>query len=265
MTAYSLMEEDIRLTDCGREDCSNLHAWGPGIRPCHIIHYIIRGSGYLETGHRRFPVSAGESFLTYPYTAMHYYPDPEDPWEYTWVNFVGKKVPLLLSESGFSPSAPVLPQMEAAHILPLYDRIRSLDIHVAGRWEAEGLLLALLGAYRDTLALPCQAQRKKEDDRLSTALLLIQSHYHKQDFHVEQLCQDMHINRVTLYRLFTDTFGTSPTHYISRYRLEQAKKLLGMGFAVKETASSCGFSDPFYFSRVFKAYTGISPSLYHRK
>ncbi len=82
---------------------------------------------------------------------------------------------------------------------------------------------------------------------------------------MEQLCQDMHINRVTLYRLFTDTFGTSPTHYISRYRLEQAKKLLGMGFAVKETASSCGFSDPFYFSRVFKAYTGISPSLYHRK
>lgn len=265
MNVYSPMQEKIRLTDCGREDCCDLHAWGPGIRPCYIIHYIIQGAGYLETGQRRFRAESGESFITYPYTAIHYYPDPEDPWEYTWVNFVGRKIPLLLSDAGFSPSVPILPRIPSSHILPLFSRMQGLDIHMANQREAEGLLLALLGTYSDLLYTPVQSQQKKEDGRLSTALLLIQSHYHKQDFNVEQLCQDMHVNRVTLYRLFTHTFGTSPAHYISTYRLEQARKLLDMGFAVKETAASCGFADPFYFSRVFKAYTGTSPSLYHRK
>ena len=103
---------------------------------------------------------------------------------------------------------------------------------------------------------------RKEDDRLSTALLLIQGNYHKADFNVERLCTAMHVNRVTLYRLFSGKLGVSPNGYISHYRLEQGKKLLEMGFSVKNTALSCGFSDPFYFSRAFKVYTGMAPAAY---
>lgn len=43
-------EHTLLLTNCGREDCSDLHSWGPGIRPCYIIHYVIKGAGWLEYG-----------------------------------------------------------------------------------------------------------------------------------------------------------------------------------------------------------------------
>ena len=261
LTLEGYSEDTVRLVGYGREDCSDLHSWGPGVRAFYIIHYVIRGAGFLECGGKRFRITAGESFLLYPYTELFYYPDPEDPWEYTWVDFTGKEIGRLLSRTGFSFSWPVAPVIGAEDILPLFDRLGRLDFLSRGKGEANGLLLAILGVYGDIFPAP-QVPARKEDDRLSTALLLIQGNYHKADFNVERLCTAMHVNRVTLYRLFSGKLGVSPNGYISHYRLEQGKKLLEMGFSVKNTALSCGFSDPFYFSRAFKAYTGMAPAAY---
>lgn len=262
--AAQAVSYNISLTGCGREDCSNLHSWGPGVRSCHIIHYILRGAGFLECGQKTWRVEAGQSFLLYPYTVTRYYPDPEDPWEYTWVDFDGSEASLLLTAAGFSLSSPVFSALPSSRLQPLFERLCGLDIHYHGFMEANGLLLAILGVYADAFASSQEkaARPKQEDNRLSTALLLIQSSFHKPDFNVESLCSSMHINRVTLYRLFTDALGTPPNSYISRYRLEQAGKLLEMGFSVKETALSCGYADPFYFSRVFKAHAGMPPAVY---
>nr|WP_308628567.1 AraC family transcriptional regulator [uncultured Eisenbergiella sp.] len=250
----------LLLTNCGREDCSDLHSWGPGIRPCYIIHYVIKGAGWLECGKKRFRIEAGQSFLLYPYTVLHYYPDPLQPWEYIWVDFVGKDTPDLLPDIGFSASCPISPAIPAPQILPLFERLCTLDIHYRNKREACGLLLALLGLYADAYPAPSSRLPRREDNRLSTAVLLIRTHYHKPDFNVEALCRSMHMNRVTLYRLFRETLGLSPNAYICQYRLEQAEKLLEMGFSVKNTAFSCGYGDPFYFSRAFKARYGIPPA-----
>jgi len=42
-------------------------------------------------------------------------------------------------------------------------------------------------------------------------------------------------------------------------RIERAKDFLNAGRSVKETASVLGYPDPYYFSRLFKKYTGTSP------
>ena len=73
----------LTLLATGRQDCSDLHSWGPGVRPVYIIHYILRGQGIIEYHKKTFPVHTGESFLIYPYDTIRYYPDPGNPWEYT--------------------------------------------------------------------------------------------------------------------------------------------------------------------------------------
>ena len=40
----------IRPVDAGRQDCHDLHSWGPGVRQCYIIHYIISGKGTFTCG-----------------------------------------------------------------------------------------------------------------------------------------------------------------------------------------------------------------------
>ena len=99
----------LTLLATGRQDCSDLHSWGPGIRPVYIIHYILRGQGFIDYHKKTFPVHTGESFLIYPYDTIRYYPDPGNPWEYTWVEFTGKEAASLLDQTAFSPAAPVCP------------------------------------------------------------------------------------------------------------------------------------------------------------
>lgn len=102
-------QSGLTLLATGRQDCSDLHSWGPGVRPVYIIHYILRGQGFIEYHKKTFPVHTGESFLIYPYDTIRYYPDPGNPWEYTWVEFTGKEAASLLDQTAFSPAAPVCP------------------------------------------------------------------------------------------------------------------------------------------------------------
>lgn len=263
MICYS--EETIQLTNTGRQDCSDMHSYGPGARPCYIIHYVIRGAGYLECDRRRYRITAGESFLICPYTVTYYYPDPDDPWVYTWVDFVGKKAPEYLAGCGMNRSHPVCRAIPACGILPLFERLSEIDLYRENKTEAGGILLTLLGIYTDAFPAPTDSAPSRTDNRLAMATTLIHSNYHHSWFNIEQLCQMMHCNRVTLYRMFQNGMNTSPGSYLISHRMEQACKMLQMGMSVKTASLSCGFTDQFYFSRAFHRHMGIAPSEYRRQ
>ncbi|MBO9597007.1 MAG: AraC family ligand binding domain-containing protein, partial [Cohnella sp.] len=86
----------------------NLHRWGPGVRDLYALHYIISGKGVLETRQSSFALKAGESFVIFPHEEVYYYPDPQDPWEYAWIEFKGEEAPRLLSLTELSPDNPVV-------------------------------------------------------------------------------------------------------------------------------------------------------------
>jgi YesN/AraC family two-component response regulator len=61
-----------------------------------------------------------------------------------------------------------------------------------------------------------------------------------------------------LFRKYT---GLSFTNYLTRSRIEKAKLYLANGSTlIKDAAALTGYSDQFYFSKVFKSLTGLSPS-----
>ena len=65
----------IRPVDAGRQDCHDLHSWGPGVRQCYIIHYIISGKGTFTCGKKTYTLTAGQSFLICPAQVVQYAPD----------------------------------------------------------------------------------------------------------------------------------------------------------------------------------------------
>ncbi|MBQ8309403.1 MAG: helix-turn-helix transcriptional regulator [Clostridia bacterium] len=65
--------------------------------------------------------------------------------------------------------------------------------------------------------------------------------------------------------VFKAQFHTTPNRYVTMRKIELARKLLGTnGLATAEVAFACGFSDVYYFSKVFTAETGINPSKYRK-
>ena len=59
---------------------------------------------------------------------------------------------------------------------------------------------------------------------------------------------------------FKKQAGESFTSYVSEIKIEKAKELIGSRqYMMYEVSDLLGFDTPFYFSKVFKKVTGMSP------
>ena len=249
----------IQLIGAGRQDCSDMHSYGPGMRSCYIIHYIIKGSGTFIVNRRSYPVKKGESFLITPYTTVHYYPDAESPWEYTWIEFTGGRTADFLREMGIPMNLPVFPEIPEDRILGYFEKAVQCTHDWERRKEAAGLATAIMGCIGDRNR-NSDADISEKGERFGIAVAYIEANYRYADFNILRLSRMMNLGRTTLYRAFRENSGMSPVEYLSRYRMEQARKMLQNQASVKAAALSCGFSDPLYFSRQFRRITGGTPS-----
>ena len=82
---------------------------------------------------------------------------------------------------------------------------------------------------------------------------------------VEEIAGAVSVSQVHLRRVFRAAAGETPVGYMTRLRLERARNMLiHSNFSVSEVALSVGFSDPFYFSRLFREAYGLSPGAYKK-
>ena len=71
-----------------------------------------------------------------------------------------------------------------------------------------------------------------------------------------------------LKKVFKKETGLTPLQYLTEKRLENAANNLAMSGGkgnISEIAYQCGFSEPLYFSRLFKRKYGVSPRSYASK
>ncbi len=66
-----------------------------------------------------------------------------------------------------------------------------------------------------------------------------------------------------LRKLFFEATGQTPSEYLTSLRVKQAQQLMQLGgLNIKTVASRVGIEDPYYFSRVFKKVSGVSPTAF---
>ena len=98
---------DLNMYQCGIEDCSPGHYWGPAVRDHFLIHYILKGKGIFQVGDNIYHLEKGNGFLICPGVVAHYKADMDDPWSYSWVGFHGLKAELYLKQAGITMENPV--------------------------------------------------------------------------------------------------------------------------------------------------------------
>lgn len=90
----------------------------------------------------------------------------------------------------------------------------------------------------------------------------IQAHY-MEDLSMQELARQMNYSEAYFCKLFKQCFGQNFTSYLTEYRVETAKKMLGQPTVnVKEIGKAVGYCDANYFAKVFKRITGQSPTDY---
>jgi two-component system response regulator YesN len=87
----------------------------------------------------------------------------------------------------------------------------------------------------------------------------IKKHYQK-DISLEDVSRQVDISLYYFSKLFKDVVGENFIDYLTRIRIEAAKKLLQSESSIKEVAVDVGYKDSNYFSRIFKKCVGITPT-----
>lgn len=88
-------------------------------------------------------------------------------------------------------------------------------------------------------------------------------------FSIKDCLKKLPLNYDYVRKLFKKETGVTPYEYLLKERMTLAQQLLSSGisnkfslYSVAQVAEACGYSEPLYFSRVFKNYFGVSPSEY---
>jgi two-component system response regulator YesN len=88
-----------------------------------------------------------------------------------------------------------------------------------------------------------------------------------QDISLEDIAKRFNVNAPHLSKIFLKYAGESPSKYIMSLRMNEAKHLLSLKkeLTVKEIGEAVGYPDPYYFSRIFKQFTGMTPTDYKHR
>lgn len=97
---------------------------------------------------------------------------------------------------------------------------------------------------------------------LTEAKQYIEQHY-CEPIMLEQLAEQYSLSATYLSSIFKQAYQVTPTEYVTVLRIQKAKQLIqAQQSRIRDIAIEVGYSDEFYFSRVFKKVEGMSPSQY---
>jgi len=110
-----------------------------------------------------------------------------------------------------------------------------------------------------------QEKTEAKDDLMERFRQLLDEHFltlHKPNDYADLLA----VSPNTLTKRCTKYFKKPPTHLITERLILEAKKQLHLTRkSIKEIAFALNFQDEFYFSRVFKKFTNVSPQAFRDK
>ncbi|RYY37838.1 MAG: hybrid sensor histidine kinase/response regulator [Sphingobacteriaceae bacterium] len=108
---------------------------------------------------------------------------------------------------------------------------------------------------------------ESQDEKLLKRITaIIEERIDDPELSVEDLSKSTYMSRVGLYKKMLQLTGKSPVEYIKHIRLERSLQLLEKSkLTVSEISYKVGFSNPKYFTKVFKAQFGILPSAYVKR
>ena len=85
------------------------------------------------------------------------------------------------------------------------------------------------------------------------------------NLHIKELCGRFYVSKNYLYEGFKKYYGTTVNEYITRARINKAKRLLEeTREPVSSICEAVGVSNYPYFCKLFKKWVGESPSEYRR-
>ena len=224
----------------------------PEQHDCFEVLLCESGHGVMELDGRSLAIGPGDLICIPPHTVHR--DRSSEPRTNAIVQFPPER---------FSPTGSVCQLRDTGHsFLNMFNLALEAQL---GRYPNADALIGAIGEAMFQL-LRCwsggSGQTSSSAERVHREIL---DRFSDPDFDLAASIRDSGYNINYFRRLFKTAYGYPPLEYLSRVRIEYAKsqfRLYRRTLSIQEIARSAGFSDPAYFSRVFRQTEGFTPSQY---
>jgi AraC-like DNA-binding protein/quercetin dioxygenase-like cupin family protein len=237
--------------------------------PGHDLLYCLSGSGFILSANRRYQVRQGELAWISGYHPHAHWAHPDSPWELLWIRTDGSQLEQAWNILS-GDRAPVFSGLNRERIVRPLQRI--LGLMTQRPLAIDALLNAQVAEILSQLFEARQAETAESlrhlpvvSSELKTALTRM-ALYPDRPWRVADLARLSGLSEPHFYRRFKLVTGSSPIDWLRRERINHARRrLLESADSIKQISEQVGYNDPFFFSRDFKRYTGVSPSEYRKQ
>ena len=144
-------------------------------------------------------------------------------------------------------------------------RIKKIENAWLGRQNGELEMLSDLYALCWMFYQTYRAAYVPRDQRMVAAGEYLTLHFREKDC-LTCAASECGITQRRFRDLFKQHFGTSPVNYVLSRKVHYARQLLELGYLpLAEVATLSGFSDVYYFSKIFKREVGCPPGVYKKE
>ena len=261
----------LRINNCGYYRVHTtpvIETPHPEGRNDYQLLYIAAGKGefYFKGSKEPTIVTKGNMILFRPGEPQVYYYYAIDKTEVYWVHFTGWKVEEYLERyelphdenvfyTGVSPDYPwIYNQM-----------IRELQLQ---RVNHEDMISLYMHHIFITINRYIKERRETKNDTIND--IERAAHYFKDNYNkqisIEQYAEE-HLMSVNWFiHSFKSVMKMSPMQYIISLRIAMAKGYLENSTKnIAEISNEVGYENALYFSRLFRKYTGMTPTEYRKK
>jgi AraC-like DNA-binding protein len=221
---------------------------------CDRAILVTQGSGTFYFDNAQIKLSLGS--LVFGFKGETVFCEPSENLEYIYISFGGARANTLFTRFGIYKSNRSFCGFEG--MIPVWResilRASETSIDLA----SESALLYAFSRF--------SSEEKEKGDVVNNAVTYINENFTEPELSLTELAEELGYNSKYLSHLFKEKMGMSFSEYLRTVRIKHAVMLFDHGLdSVKNVALLSGFSDPLYFSSVFKAEVGISPKEYIKK
>lgn len=220
----------------------------------HIAVIVVSGQGNVELD--GLPFSIGTGSLFFGFKGERIALTSGDGLQYLYISFDGARAEELFRRFCIDRMHRVFSGFEG--VIPFWQSCISSVSDGSIDLVSESALLYAFSRLEGTVT--------HTDDAVSEAVEMVEKDFSDSELSLATVAERLGYNQKYLSHAFKEKMGVGFSRYLRTVRIKHAVFLIEHGVeSVKNVAYLCGFSDPLYFSSVFKETVGCSPSEWRQK
>lgn len=241
----------FRARSCGHFMLASDYKAPPLRRDFVELFWCLGGEGRFIINNRSYPLRPGEVCF-YVCDDVHQVSCGGNFFHSRWVTFEGPAV----MDIWRGLQLPQTPRQVGRCPEELFVQLEEEILN----YTPDGLRLASATAFRILmLAASHMPAILPSHDYIQQAQRVIDTQYRNPNLNVGGIADRLGVNRSQLSRKFHAVFGVTPAKYLINRRIQYGlQQLANSPHKIKEIATRSGFSDPNYFTKVIKKYTGMN-------